>query len=240
MAIKTNLIAWWQLEEASGTRNDSHSTNHLADNNAVTRAAGINSYGSFHVAASLQYLSIADNVALSWGDIDASVCGWVKFTTKTATMIMLGKWNAAVNHREYNIGYNFGADRFQFAVSNDGTTQKIVNADNLGSPSAGVWYFLYGYHDSVNNVVGISVNNGTANTAAHTTGVLDSDSPFEIGRISSGGYMDGVIDNVAVFKKLLTANELLTLYNGGVSLPYSALDYTALKNPATVPCLFAG
>jgi hypothetical protein len=38
---KANLISWWNLNEASGTRNDSHGTNHLTDNNGVTREAGI-------------------------------------------------------------------------------------------------------------------------------------------------------------------------------------------------------
>lgn len=38
--LKANLQAYWNLDEASGTRNDSHSTNHLTDNNTVTQAAG--------------------------------------------------------------------------------------------------------------------------------------------------------------------------------------------------------
>jgi len=41
-SIKTNLISHWLLNEASGTtRNDSHGTNHLTDNNTVTTAPGI-------------------------------------------------------------------------------------------------------------------------------------------------------------------------------------------------------
>ena len=35
-----SLVSYWNLDEASGTRNDSHSTNHLTDNNTVTNAAG--------------------------------------------------------------------------------------------------------------------------------------------------------------------------------------------------------
>lgn len=36
--LLTSLIAHWKLDEASGTRNDSHGTNHLTDNNTVTTA----------------------------------------------------------------------------------------------------------------------------------------------------------------------------------------------------------
>lgn len=35
-----SLVSYWNLDEASGQRNDSYSTNHLTDNNTVTNAAG--------------------------------------------------------------------------------------------------------------------------------------------------------------------------------------------------------
>lgn len=38
--LKTSLISYWNLDEASGTRNDSHGANHLTDNNTVTQAFG--------------------------------------------------------------------------------------------------------------------------------------------------------------------------------------------------------
>ena len=39
-ALKTSLISYWNLDEDSGTRNDSHGTNHLTDNNTVTTNPG--------------------------------------------------------------------------------------------------------------------------------------------------------------------------------------------------------
>ena len=36
--LKTNLVSWWDLEEASGARVDSHGSNDLTDNNTVGRA----------------------------------------------------------------------------------------------------------------------------------------------------------------------------------------------------------
>jgi hypothetical protein len=67
----TNLIAWWSMDETSGTRFDSHGTNALSDNGNVGTTTGV--VGN---AASFDglddYLSIADNLALSTGDIDWS------------------------------------------------------------------------------------------------------------------------------------------------------------------------
>jgi hypothetical protein len=36
----TNLISWWSLDEASGSRADKHGANTLTDNNTVLSAAG--------------------------------------------------------------------------------------------------------------------------------------------------------------------------------------------------------
>lgn len=38
--FKTSLVSYWNLVETSGTRNDSHGTNHLTDNNTVGHATG--------------------------------------------------------------------------------------------------------------------------------------------------------------------------------------------------------
>lgn len=37
---KTSMVSWWSLDEASGSRADSHGSNTLTDNNTVTQAAG--------------------------------------------------------------------------------------------------------------------------------------------------------------------------------------------------------
>jgi hypothetical protein len=76
VALLDNIVAFWELEEASGTRNDSASTNHLTDNNTVTQNTGkVGNCAEFNGAN--EYLSIADNAALSAGDTDFSFNVWV-------------------------------------------------------------------------------------------------------------------------------------------------------------------
>ena len=67
--LPTNLIAYWKLDEASGTRNDSKGANHLTDNNTVTQAVGKVGNAAQFTLANSEYLSIADNADLSAGDI---------------------------------------------------------------------------------------------------------------------------------------------------------------------------
>ena len=59
MALTTDLYrAYREMNEASGTRNDSHGANHLTDNNTVGSAPGIVGTAADFEAGSLEYLSI--------------------------------------------------------------------------------------------------------------------------------------------------------------------------------------
>ena len=72
--LANSLVAFWKLDEASGQRNDSIGTNHLADNNTVLSAAGkVYPLAATFAADANEYLSIASNAALSAGRSESVV-----------------------------------------------------------------------------------------------------------------------------------------------------------------------
>lgn len=224
--IKTSLISWWDLDEASGTRNDAHSTNHLTDNNTVTQAAGVSAgtgNAAQFTAANSEYLSIADNAALSTGDIDFTFAGWV-YMDSLADEDFWGKWSTA-NEGEYFMEYaHTGGAKFRFAVSSNGTAVTGSVLSTLPSPaSTATWYFVVAWHDSVGNTINIQVNDGTAGSAAYSAGVRNSTSPFEVGRAVSTRYVNGRVDSLGFWKRTLTAAEKTALYNSGAGKRYSDL-----------------
>jgi len=56
------------------------------------------------------------------------------------------------------------------------------------------------------------------------TSIQDSAGNFTLGAIYSGGtpegFFDGMIDEVGVWSRLLTSDEVTTLYNAGAGLSY--------------------
>src|SRR5574341_2164717 len=85
MAVKGNLISFWELEEASGTRLDATaSDNDLTDNNTVTQATGKVGNAAQFTRANTEYLSIAHNTSIACGDIDQTRCAWVYLDSKPA------------------------------------------------------------------------------------------------------------------------------------------------------------
>lgn len=221
-SLLTSLVAYWKLEEASGTRVDATGRgNDLTDNNTVTQATGIVGNAAQFTAANSEYLSHADNADLSTGNVDFTVAAWVYLDSKPASVmgfVTKGSGGSTTN-AEYSLQYLNTSDRFRLVVFDGGSNAGAAVANNLGSPSTSTWYFVVAWHDSVADTVNIQVNNGTVNSSAYTFGSWDSTEPLWIGR-SSSGYQNGRIDAVGFWKRVLTAGERTSLYNGGAGLQY--------------------
>ncbi len=243
-ALTDNLAAYWKLDEASGTRADSVGSSNLTSNNGVTQTTGkLNSAAQF-TSASSQYLSVADNTAISVGDIDFTVAAWVYLDSKSTTQTIASHYFTSTNQRGWDLEYLTGTDRFRFTVSGTGdSTIASVLANNFGSPSTGTWYYVVAWHDSVNNTINIQVNNGSVDSAAWSTGVYNSSGPFVIGALSTPlQYLTGKVDSVGFWKKVLSSTERTSLYNAGDGLeyPFAPQDGITITAPVSYQVIQRG
>lgn len=201
-----------------------------ADLSPTTLAAGM---AAQFTAANLEYLSIADNTSLSMGDIDFTCAGWVYFDTlvgATRNYGLIGKYTTVTNNREYLVALNTN-NNLTFIVSSDGTGANTASATDLTALSTGTWYFVVGWHDATNNLIGISVNNNNPTTTAWANGVLDSTTPFNLGNWGNNTqYHDGRMCGVGIWKRVLTAAERTALYNSGNGLTYDQLRAAGLNS----------
>jgi hypothetical protein len=219
--LTSSLVAYYKLDEWAGMRLDSVGTGHLTDNNTVTQNPGKLGAAAQFTAANSEYLSVADNPALSMGNIEFTVCAWVYLDSKTAARTVCAKRGVAgVSGGEFSLVYDNSADRFLFSVFDSTTGANTATANIFGSPSTGTWYFLVGMVEGGN--VKISVNGGAFNTTAKTVTIPDSAHPFYIGaqQPTPTFFWDGRIDTVGIWKRALTAADLTELYNGGAGKEY--------------------
>lgn len=225
MALTDNLEAYWNLSEASGTRNDSHSTNHLTDNNTVATGTGPDSgtCADFE-SGNFERLTRADNAALSCGDTDFTINLWVNLESIAANQMVANKGSAdGGGNSEWRIQTGGAAQPFTFDVWT-GTSPTTVTNTNGGAPSTATWYMLTVWHDATNNQIGIARNAGTADTAAYSGGVNDGTSPLEFGgSISAFTFYDGLMAYAGFWRRVLTSGERTTLYNSGAGLAYASL-----------------
>jgi hypothetical protein len=89
-------------------------------------------------------------------------------------------------------------------------TQTIVSSTNL---TAGVWYHVAGVVDGENRSLYINgqLDTSAGNPVAISTNIV---APIIIGRAGGGGYyFPGIIDDVRIYDKPLSAGEISILAN---------------------------
>lgn len=224
-ALKTNLISYWNLDESSGTRNDSFGTNHLTASGSVDNkfnGANFDNNVSNRLAKS-------SNSDLQINGNSFTICCWAWLRSKSSYRMLMTKDNIGTG-REFGLLYiqSEGAisdkivlNVFNLAVGTGGAT---AIASTFGSPPTEQWIFVVGQYDSVNNLAYISANNGAKNSVS-TTGVTlgAGSSDLTIGAFSGGvaGLThDGGVKQVGFWKRLLTDGELTLLYNNGSGRKY--------------------
>lgn len=215
--LASKIIAHWRLNEISGTRYDAHSSNHLTDYNTVGYAAGKIGNAAAFVSANSEYLRVADTADLSFGDENFSFTFWFYTNDLSKLQAAFYKGSDGNTEYEYLCRYFDSYQKFAFGVYYSGTSGGIVWSDVV--PAANTWYFVYCYHNAATNEIGISLNNGAAQTASYSNGCHDGANPFSLGRFLTS-YLDGRLDSFSVWSDVLTASELADLYNNGRGMDY--------------------
>jgi len=218
----TDLVSFWKLDEASGTRYDAFGSNDLTDNNTVAQGTGtVYANAADFEHSNNEYLSSAHNSSLSpTGDM--TVCCWVKFesfgTYDLAMLVTKDDYTGyptSSPNREYNLLVVYSKAQFARTYGAGSTDQ--VTAENSSSLTTGVWYFICGYHDTTAQEIGISIDGGTAATVSFTNTPQTGSGDFGIGeRFVSGGpenlhSLDGVLGPAMLFNRRLSDAEITAL-----------------------------
>lgn len=227
MALTDSLVEYWPLNEASGSRAGSHAGLTLTDENTVLSTTGkVYALAADFDSASNERLSRLDEASLSTGNIDFTIACWAQFESKGANRTLAAKAdNGGAGNVEWSLIFYNGQDRINFQVnSGAGFLNKTeIKADNFASPPLSTWFFVVGWHDATADTINIQVNDGTANSAPYTFGCYDNAAPFVIGDSGFLEFWNGLIGPVMFWKRVLTASERTTLYNGGNGLTYAQL-----------------
>lgn len=212
-ALYTNMVAYWSMDETSGTRIDSLNTSPLADKNTVASIGGKLSNSALFVKANSERLTIADSATLSVGDIDFYLSCWVYPTDDDgATHCVLSKGGGS-GDRAFALQLDWADNRFEFTVWNSSNVSTVVNSSV--TTSVNTWYFVECWHNAATNQIGVSVNT-TSTTASHTTGVKDDTSQFTVGSLGFSNYFSGRVDEVYYAKNYIPDSTRRTwLYNSG-------------------------
>jgi len=237
--LSTSLVSYWEMEEESGTRVDSHGSNDLTDNNTVLySASGIqNNAADFEVDNS-EYLSITDGnqtgLDVGAGGADWSISLWVKSeSTDGDSFTLISKFLNTGNQRTFRFyvsdrsDAHADGDDINMLISQTGADAGNVTLTfDLGTGtwwSHDTWYHIV-FTSNGTNEHKVYVDDNLIETITTTATPYNSTSAWVIGGHNEGPYdnMDGLIDEVGVWSKVLTSTEVAALYNSGSGIPYDA------------------
>src|SRR6266480_910358 len=173
-----------------------------------------------------------DDLAFAGGSM--SIAGWFKgdaFDTDWQALVAKGEGNNWRVHRrasEQGMAYSGGlADTPTGKSVNDGNWHHFVAISDAAGVEFGTALYIDGNQDAINA--------GAAALDVNGSRVLIGENPGARGR-----EWEGEIDDLAIWNRVLTTNEIAMLYAGGPGTPLGVLLGADTKPPVLVEALTAG
>lgn len=204
--ITTNLAAYWKLDETSGTRVDAHNTYDLTEVGMVPDVPGKRDAGAYLTGGN--HLMHLDNETFSPGLGSFSIAMWVKLDNLIGARPIIHKEN------EYSI-YVIDNTHWQLNIYN-GEYQASLPVDT--QIKTGTWYFVTAYHNGANRRIGLAINNSLTGMQ-YQYGIADTSSDLLVGYDGTTS-LDGTVDEIAFWRRVLSHSEILYLYSGGNGRTY--------------------
>lgn len=212
--LTENLLGYWKCNEASwnGTTNEvvdssGNSKHGVASGNATTTTGGIlGRCGTFDgtgdwVTCSQLALAGTNQISVqAWFKAAAGVFDSIKSITSTGEIyVVQGGYPSAGNGR--------------FAINN-GTTWYEAPIYNSARLDDGNWHHMIGTYNGA--TIRLYVDGTEVGTGNARTGNLRTDGPTHIAADASDNIpFPGLVDEVAIWDRVLSPTEVSTLYNSG-------------------------
>lgn len=216
--LLTGLVSYWSLDESSDgsvpvTREDSVGANDLTDNNTTASAAGQNNAAASFVEVNSEQLTKTDFVAPD----SFTVAGWVYPSDDPSNSGVIGATGAWPNSSQFTVLFQ-AANTITGLVS-DGAAFKTAVTYDTAAPFAGRWSFFVMWFDAGDKTCHISVNNDVTDKLSNDGALAGTPyrtaATLRVGNATGPSFLNGLVDEVAVWSRVLTADERTCLYAAG-------------------------
>jgi hypothetical protein len=202
-----SLVAYYKMNDATDETGSYDGTPTDVNFNVAGKFGNAGEFNgsSSYISASIPFLNAR---------VTSAVSLWIKYTDTGAYRSVFNDYSNTANFN-HNIIVNqpsTGNLRF-FSAYGGNTGYKIIESSGL-TLNDGNWHHIVSTVDLSTNTLtgyvdGVSVGNVTVSTNAWT-GTTQN---LQIGRQEAGAYFNGSIDQIRIFDRAITANEVTTLYN---------------------------
>lgn len=215
----SSFVAWWDMDEASGTRDALGSCGADCDLSATTTSPGAGTYfkegtgSSGWVSSNDENLRCADATCdeLDFTSTDVTYGGWFRFTAPTQG----GTETFVLENTDASSGYAARIDLNEKWKCTVATGASFTPAVGTTTVSDSVWRFLVCRYTNSGPTLEAMVNINTEATAS-PTGIAADAGQFELGLAVTDRSIDGDVDMVFVIDDTLTNAELCRIAACGI------------------------
>ncbi|NTW31333.1 MAG: LamG domain-containing protein [Bacteroidetes bacterium] len=207
-SLTSNLLSYYKLDDV----NDFWSSNNLTNNGSVAFDAGkVNNAANFGTTNTSKYLHLAS--VPTFTNSNFSISAWVNIPSGFGSCIFAEGY---VGNNNPIISLIVNTATSIELVNRDNSTVGLVSTPAISALSPDTWYhFVWTCTSTVSNLYinGVNVDSNKSFTA--NAGSFNTANIGVRQRQSNDGYATGKIDEVGLWSRVLTSQEISDLFNNG-------------------------
>jgi len=212
------MVSWWSLDETSGmTAEERVGNNPGAHANGPVPADGM-VRGALRFDGKNDYVAVADSDIWAFGADDFTIELWANFDKRGSGSlshpgdIFIGNDEGPRNRRKWF--FALGGGVLNFHINGPGIGPKFFPRVSF-SPIVGQWYHLAVVRKG--STYTIFVDGTPGGSAKNTDVILNPNAPLTIGQAENLGFMNGRLDEISIYNRALTQEELQAIYDAGIA-----------------------
>jgi len=198
------LVSWWT---GNYTANDLVGTNNGTLQNGISYAPGFGGY-AFSFNGVDQFISIPDSPSWAFGTNEFTMELWANFSSTTEPQTLLACDEGWGNTRKWILWQGSALELFVDVVTND---YVIDSAAFL--PTLGQWYHIAFTRSG--SVFAFYFNGSLYSSIASPVVMPAPNAPLTIGNAEGNYNFNGLLDNVRIYNRALSAPEIQAIYLAG-------------------------
>jgi len=198
-----DLVCWFRFNEGSGDKTYDWKQGLEGTIHGATWVTGyIGKALSFD--GSDDYVEVSDNDLLDISDA-ITIEAWIYPTSESSVFQgIVAKYEWSADQREYELGLKDG--KVRFLTSSDGTTSTEDYLDSPYELTLFQWYHVVAVFDG--NYKYLYINGKMVAKKQWSNTIFKGTSPLWIGRSDGTQFYNGIIDEVRIYKRALTPEEI--------------------------------
>lgn len=215
--LDSSFVSWWRMDDIDGPGNPTDyigSNNGTKEGSAAQTSSGKLGKGFSFSGANSDYINLGNPASLVFsGTAKRTVSAWIKTTTVSTSWLTAISIDGASFHPMLRIQMDNTASpnrKIAFVIYN-GSTDSVLRSTS--SISINTWYHVVAIYNG--SQMSLYINGSQSGTPITMTPFTGSLIEADIGGHSGHDQnWNGTIDDVMVFNRVLTSDEITALYNG--------------------------